>query len=120
MFRGRKCTDRCINSIQILQRQKAAKKLETCYCDGTENYDCTAIKDNMESLCFRKMNEELDDIASNEIEGSSAKTSAGWRLQMEKILLLISLFLSAFMTMLKDSFEGAVPSSDGDAETTAS
>ena len=110
MFRGRKCTDRCINSIQILQRQTAAKKLETCYCDGSENYDCVAIKENMESLCYRKMAGETEDLDSNEIEGGKT-SSSGWKLQLEKILLFVSLFLSAFMNMLKESFKGIMNSS---------
>ena len=31
MFRGKKCTDRCMNSINILGRQPKASKLESCY-----------------------------------------------------------------------------------------
>ncbi|CAH1796453.1 unnamed protein product [Owenia fusiformis] len=36
MWAGEKCTHRCNNSIQILYGQHKAKKLRTCYCDGTE------------------------------------------------------------------------------------
>ena len=53
MFRGKKCTSRCMNSISILRRQPRASKLESCYCDGTENFDCPKIKSNMDQLCFR-------------------------------------------------------------------
>ena len=62
----------------------------------------------MDELCYRKMEEEAanEDVDSNEIEGgASGKTrSSGWRLQLEKLLMLVSLFLSAFMNMIKNSF----------------
>ncbi|XP_031784899.1 growth arrest-specific protein 1 [Nasonia vitripennis] len=54
MFHGKKCTKRCRNSINILRRQEKAEKLNTCYCDGIEEYDCTAIHRNMDELCFNK------------------------------------------------------------------
>lgn len=54
MFRGQECTYRCRNSINILRRQEKAKKLNTCICDGTENYDCKAIHRHMKVLCFGK------------------------------------------------------------------
>lgn len=54
MFHGKKCTPRCNNSISILNRQEKAAKLKTCVCDGTEDYDCDAIKFNMDRLCFHK------------------------------------------------------------------
>ena len=44
MFRGSRCTKRCLNSIRILQRQKGGDKLEECRCTGDERYDCKAIK----------------------------------------------------------------------------
>ncbi|XP_023316795.1 growth arrest-specific protein 1-like [Trichogramma pretiosum] len=54
MFHGKKCTKHCRNSINILRRQEKAAKLSTCFCDGTEDYDCNAIQRNMEVLCFNK------------------------------------------------------------------
>ena len=47
----------CLNSIKILERQISATKLKSCYCDGTENFDCVGIKTNMEELCFKETNE---------------------------------------------------------------
>lgn len=52
MFAGKKCTLRCKNSISILRRQEKAAKLSSCVCDGSEDYDCPAILNNMERLCF--------------------------------------------------------------------
>ncbi|ESP01246.1 hypothetical protein LOTGIDRAFT_111585 [Lottia gigantea] len=49
-----KCTSRCNNSLQILYRQKNAKKLPNCYCDGKEEYDCYKLKYNTEKYCFHK------------------------------------------------------------------
>lgn len=78
MFHGKKCTLRCNNSISILNRQEKAAKLKTCVCDGTEDYDCDAIKFNMDRLCFHKVhqqhhhhpNNDRDDL-HNEIQGDS-------------------------------------------------
>lgn len=76
MFAGKKCTIRCKNSISILQRQvsssfesllwalttlnarlgmqEKAAKLSTCVCDGSEDYDCPSILENMDRLCHHK------------------------------------------------------------------
>ncbi|XP_014205199.1 uncharacterized protein LOC106637081 [Copidosoma floridanum] len=47
-------TRSCLNSINILRRQEKAAKLNTCFCDGAEDYDCTAIHRNMDELCFHR------------------------------------------------------------------
>ena len=47
-----RCNSRCNNSLNILYRQNKAQKLQTCYCDGTESYNCTALKHNTQNLCF--------------------------------------------------------------------
>ncbi|XP_067002333.1 growth arrest-specific protein 1 [Anabrus simplex] len=52
MFQGKRCTNRCNNSISILRRQEKAAKLVACRCDGQEDYDCPQIRINMERLCF--------------------------------------------------------------------
>ncbi|KAJ9588094.1 hypothetical protein L9F63_018535, partial [Diploptera punctata] len=54
MFHGKKCTHRCNNSISILRRQEKAAKLDTCHCDGREEYNCAGIRTNMARLCFHK------------------------------------------------------------------
>lgn len=56
MFRGKHCSKRCLNSFNILQRQRGAYKLRTCVCDGTEDFPCEAIKQNTELLCLKKAN----------------------------------------------------------------
>ena len=102
MFRGKKCTARCMNSIDILRRQKAAQKLENCQCDGTEEYDCQNIKINMENLCFAP--EEYED---NEIDvdyGKPTKKSSSWRLRVHKWLVLLVTILS----LLFRGIEGAI------------
>ena len=55
MFKGKKCTERCKNSINILRRQDKAAKLSHCHCQPNEYLDeflCSDIKQNMENLCF--------------------------------------------------------------------
>lgn len=49
-----RCTSRCNNSLSILYRQTKARKLRTCYCDGSEQYDCPALKENTERVCFQR------------------------------------------------------------------
>ena len=56
MFAGKACTKRCLNSLNILQRQQFASKLRTCICDGSEDFACEAIKQNTELLCLKKSN----------------------------------------------------------------
>jgi len=54
MFQGRKCSNRCKNSINILRRQEKAAKLTTCVCDGREEYNCVEIRRNMARLCYHQ------------------------------------------------------------------
>ena len=56
-------------SINILKRQAAATKLESCYCEGTEDFDCVGIKMNMEELCFSTENEINTDTKSSSASG---------------------------------------------------
>lgn len=54
MFQGKRCSPRCKNSINILRRQEKAAKLDSCICNGREEYDCLSIRRNMERMCFQK------------------------------------------------------------------
>lgn len=54
MFRGRKCSNKCLNSIEILRKQEKAAALTVCQCDGNEDYDCPRMQNNLERLCFHK------------------------------------------------------------------
>ncbi|KAB0802373.1 hypothetical protein PPYR_04559 [Photinus pyralis] len=81
MFHGKKCTHRCLNSISILRRQEKASKLESCKCDGHEEYDCPQIQNNMARLCFHKninqvTPEPVGDIETNNIIRDT-RTSVG-------------------------------------------
>ena len=103
MFRGKKCSERCKNSINILQRQKAAEKLQSCYCQGDEDFDCNGIKRNMEELCFAQDN-EID-------TETKPKTSASNNLNLHKYLLFISLFFSILVQAVRSAFEALLTSS---------
>ena len=74
-FSGRRCTDRCKNSISILQRQKKAEKLKECECEENDKIDefrCDDVKKFMGELCAEKplaKNEtEIADPAENEVD----------------------------------------------------
>lgn len=54
VYRGRKCSNKCRNSIQILRKQEKAAALTACRCDGNEDYDCPRMQNNLARLCFHK------------------------------------------------------------------
>ena len=54
LFKGIRCDSRCKNSILILLRQKAARKLENCICHGSEDYPCKVLQRNTRRLCFQQ------------------------------------------------------------------
>jgi len=99
MFKGRRCGKKCHNSLDILLRQKAASKLATCYCDGTEDYDCAAIRENTDTLCFgkKKVEEELAEAEDNTIEGSSRSSAAS------KPAVLVAVFSVIFTYLIPDT-----------------
>ena len=76
MFEGGVCSPRCRNSLDILLRQKAAAKLATCYCDGTEDFQCKAIRRNTDVLCFGKKEEvELEEVEDNSVAAGARMLS---------------------------------------------
>ena len=117
MFKGKGCSDRCMNSIKILQRQKAASKLENCYCQGNEDgYDCQTIKTNMQELCFNQIHE----IETNEIDvdnddnpfkkKTNSSAASGIIAKLHRFLLIFSLFATIFFKMIQTSFETMIHS----------
>lgn len=52
MIQGDTCTERCVNSLQILQRQEKAAKLTRCKCAGPERHECLRNKMRMARLCW--------------------------------------------------------------------
>jgi growth arrest-specific protein 1 len=106
MFKGRKCSKRCRNSVDILLRQATAAKLATCFCDGTEDFECATIRENTDVLCFGKKTaaekaaEEATatpDDSINEIEdggGRPAKSGGGGQGRGSLVLAVLSLLLS--------------------------
>lgn len=54
VYRGRKCSSKCLNSIEILRKQEKAAALMVCHCDGNEDYDCPRMQNNVARLCFHK------------------------------------------------------------------
>lgn len=67
MFRGKKCSKRCLNSINILMRQEKAKKLNTCICNSRDGVQCWTVQRNMDRLCFNKTRKPCERLESNEI-----------------------------------------------------
>nr|CAD7449643.1 unnamed protein product [Timema bartmani] len=116
MFHGKKCTHRCNNSISILRRQEKAAKLNTCICDGHEEYDCPRIQTNMARLCF---NQEpavavIGDMHTNEVKAVSTAGSGTLRvtpkLTWASLLLLWRLLVSPVVLCgNEDSKEGLDP-----------
>ncbi len=118
MFKGRKCSRRCRNSLDILLRQPTAAKLATCYCDGTEDFECAAIRENTDVLCFGKKtaadkDEEAttttaaDDDSVNEIDdgpvGPVKSGAAGDRRGGSLVLAIFSLLVSYLLPQSVDT-----------------
>lgn len=103
MFHGKKCTHRCRNSINILRRQEKADKLNTCFCDGAEDYDCKSIHRNMNSLCYKKSHhiyqdekKSNEDTSTNVNNKSSNAVSIKDAFVINRITLLTSMILLFF------------------------
>ena len=101
MFQGRKCTKRCSNSISILTRQEKAAKLNTCQCDGYEDYDCRGIHRNMNVLCFGKIHHGYRDVneflrPNMTLKGDAVRTS------IDRRLLLLSLIIYYILKARQD------------------
>ena len=78
--------------------------LESCYCDGTENFDCMKIKSNMDKLCFR------DDLMDNEIDVDGSKKSGSWMAKMERFLIVFTIIVSLIINWVGTSFQFMVNS----------
>lgn len=97
-----------MNSISILRRQPSSSKLETCFCDGTEDFDCVAIKTNMAELCFRP---DDDDILDNDIDvdhKSSTKLSGSLRAKLDRYLVIFTLFATLIINWVGATFSTMV------------
>ena len=96
MFRGEKCSRRCKNSLDILLRQKAAAKLASCYCDGSEDFECLKIRKNTDVLCFGKKDPDIIDN-SIDVDQKPAKASVAHSMMMmnelRSLLVISSLYL---------------------------
>ncbi|XP_012273327.1 growth arrest-specific protein 1 [Orussus abietinus] len=104
MFHGKKCTPRCRNSINILRRQEKAAKLNTCICDGAEEYDCKGIHRNMNRLCSGKTHNEyhevkkvIGDTRTNEILRTDVR-GHGIQVLVNRTTLVLAIFLLLLTT----------------------
>merc|ERR1712107_202353 len=95
MFKGRKCSKKCKNSLDIMLRKKSAAKLTTCYCEGTEDYDCSAVRLHTDVLCFGK--EVAEVVETNEVEKVQ---SGGVKITGKTLIVLASFFSTCFTTQL--------------------
>ncbi|XP_018575779.1 growth arrest-specific protein 1 [Anoplophora glabripennis] len=97
MFHGKKCTMRCNNSISILRRQEKAAKLQTCKCDGLEDYDCYAIQRNMDKLCFHKHSRHHNKThhVPEDVVPTVVLASSGVKLSFSSVTVLFFLTVAA-------------------------
>ena len=94
MFTGKKCSRRCKNSLDIMLRQKSAAKLATCYCEGTEDFECINIRRNTDVLCFGK--NEVVEVIENTVE-SKPKTSGAPK-DRSLIIVIFSFLATCLLT----------------------
>ena len=95
MFRGRHCSSRCKNSLDILLRQEAAGKLATCQCEpGKQELRCRQVKRNTDVLCFGK--KEVEQLTGNDISRGVNRVgvSSGCELGIHVRLVLLSAVLN--------------------------
>lgn len=52
MMKGTACTERCLNSAEILWRQEKSTMLNHCRCAGPSAVDCLRNKERMIRLCY--------------------------------------------------------------------
>jgi len=52
MLVGVACTERCLNSVEILRRQEKAAKMNRCRCTGRSAVECLRNKERMVRLCY--------------------------------------------------------------------
>ena len=81
LLRGERCTPACQHGLRILQRQANAQQLRTCFCEGTEDYGCAALRSDTQRLCY-----ELTDARS-----ATSRLSAAARLPLIAIVVLCPL-----------------------------
>jgi len=100
MFKGGKCSRRCKNSLEILMRQNTASKLSTCFCDGTEDFECEEIRENTDNLCFNKVKVVNDTVVELPESGGGMPGSS--------LVVVISMLCSILNTFLGESVRIAV------------
>lgn len=52
VLNGAPCTERCLNSVEILRRQEKAHKMNRCRCAGQTAVQCLHEKERMVRLCY--------------------------------------------------------------------
>lgn len=102
---------RCRNSIDILTRQEKAAKLNTCICDGNENYDCKGIHRNMNFLCFGKIHHDyhevkntLPDTRTNEITNTGDNIYAAGNSIIAETPIILGMLLIFYISQGKLDF----------------
>lgn len=90
VYRGRKCSNRCLNSIKILKKQEKAAALTECRCDGDEDFDCPRMQSNLARLCFHK--HQKNHTSTHKKASHEMYPSIATSIQFSTFLVLICLF----------------------------
>jgi len=101
MFKGRKCSRKCKNSLDIMLRQEAAAKLSSCTCEGTEDFDCAAVRLYTDVLCFGKKI-IVEEVETNEVDQRppQTKTSKSTKSTGRTMYVLVSFLASCYVSHL--------------------
>merc|ERR1711892_529306 len=97
MFKGKKCSKRCKNSLDILMRQNSADKLANCFCDGTEDFECEEIRENTDTLCFEKGRDDTNVTITDDAQESTGM------MKQSSLFVVISMLCSVLNTSLGES-----------------
>ncbi|XP_025198985.1 growth arrest-specific protein 1-like [Melanaphis sacchari] len=76
MLVGVACTERCLNSVEILRRQEKAAKMNRCRCTGKSAVECLRNKERMVRLCYGgEADPRLQQGGSSSSSGNGNKSS---------------------------------------------
>lgn len=99
MYRGRKCSHKCLNAIEILRKQEKAAPLTGCQCDGNEDYDCPRMQNNLARLCFHKKLDPIEEKRKTTMPPQVVQVgSSSIATVSKRLLVLLTFFSSKFYT----------------------
>ncbi|XP_055337303.1 uncharacterized protein LOC129587535 [Paramacrobiotus metropolitanus] len=115
MLKGQGCSQKCRNSLEVLQRQEQAVGLRGCRCEEEDEEVCLREKRNTARLCYGRDGEEERWVTENHLQSDKDISSADdadadkesgeqrWQLQDARALLDLAWQLSRSRAAVRTS-----------------